>query len=120
MAFTTHGHHIPGTSYYEVEEPKNIHRCGGVRVCEKCKREAKAVFGVELCTSHGVLKSDCIACDPNAAFKSKFNKLEVELKDEEGTIHLGPGVVRNGTVTFNIYELSERYNVTFRTIEKDK
>lgn len=52
MAFTTHGHHIPGTSYYEVEEPKNIHRCGGLTRCSQCATEAAAaqketVFNVD-------------------------------------------------------------------------
>lgn len=37
MAFTTHGHHIPGTTM--GTPPNQRARCGGVERCPKCKSE---------------------------------------------------------------------------------
>jgi hypothetical protein len=39
MAFTSHGHQIPGTPV-EERESDNIARCGGPALCSKCAREA--------------------------------------------------------------------------------
>lgn len=40
MAFTAHGHHIPGT-IRGVLGPSNVARCGGVEICPKCKQEVE-------------------------------------------------------------------------------
>lgn len=37
MAFTSHGHHIPGTTM--DNKPKDRHRCGGPQLCSQCRRE---------------------------------------------------------------------------------
>jgi Family of unknown function (DUF6275) len=43
MAFTGHGHHIPGTVLPpRNDRPKNVARCGGVRFCPRCKDEFEA------------------------------------------------------------------------------
>lgn len=39
MTFTSHGHYIPGTPVTN-DPPENRARCGGVRICLKCKNEA--------------------------------------------------------------------------------
>jgi hypothetical protein len=38
MAYTSHGHHIPGT--IKGSEPTEIKRCGGLINCKVCKNEA--------------------------------------------------------------------------------
>lgn len=43
MAFTKHGHHIPGT-VLGIDRPNAIARCGGPRICKKCREEAAAWF----------------------------------------------------------------------------
>lgn len=43
MTYTSHGHHIPGTSSFAELRPK-IDRCGGVQICKECKAEAIAVL----------------------------------------------------------------------------
>lgn len=40
MAYTTHGHHMPGTKALSViDRPKNVARCGGPNFCSQCKNE---------------------------------------------------------------------------------
>jgi hypothetical protein len=39
MTYTTHGHHIPGT-IKGTDRPKDVIRCGGMVLCEKCQDEA--------------------------------------------------------------------------------
>lgn len=47
MAFTIHGHHIPGTEKPGIEGlPENIARCGGVTLCKVCWNEAKGYLGL--------------------------------------------------------------------------
>lgn len=43
MAWTSHGHHIPGT-YVVDRPPQDVARCGGVRLCKVCSTEA-GLFG---------------------------------------------------------------------------
>jgi hypothetical protein len=38
MAYTSHGHHIDGTS--KNNEPKNKFRCGGPSLCADCSKQA--------------------------------------------------------------------------------
>jgi len=45
MVYTTHGHHIPGTIL--DERPIQLARCGGIRTCRECQREAAEVLGKE-------------------------------------------------------------------------
>lgn len=40
MAFTQHGHHIPGTVLDKNSLPEEIARCGGVATCQHCSEEA--------------------------------------------------------------------------------
>lgn len=40
MAYTAHGHQIPGTIAEEVR-PASVARCGGVNHCKQCKKEAE-------------------------------------------------------------------------------
>ena len=40
MAWTTHGHHIPGTVKDDVMRPDRVGRCGGPKMCQKCQKEA--------------------------------------------------------------------------------
>lgn len=42
MAWTSHGHHIPGTDMHHP--PPDRARCGGVRVCKVCSAEV-GLFG---------------------------------------------------------------------------
>lgn len=44
MAFTGHGHHIPGTIQGDTR-PTNVARCGGVNVCPRCKDDVQALMG---------------------------------------------------------------------------
>ena len=41
MAYTSHGHHIPGTAKGK-ERPPMVARCGGVTWCKVCMAEAAA------------------------------------------------------------------------------
>jgi hypothetical protein len=42
MAYTGHGHHIPGTVASSIANaPKNPARCGGVEHCPRCIKEAE-------------------------------------------------------------------------------
>lgn len=41
MAFTGHGHHIPGTILGAVR-PTDVIRCGGVNICSRCKEDIRA------------------------------------------------------------------------------
>lgn len=42
MAFTGHGHQIPGSPSASIKDtPKNPARCGGVNNCPRCKAEAE-------------------------------------------------------------------------------
>lgn len=42
MAFTKHGHHIPGTVMPAVQDrPKSVARCGGVNWCKQCIAEVE-------------------------------------------------------------------------------
>lgn len=42
MAYTGHGHQIPGSPAGTIQEvPKNPARCGGVNVCPRCLQEAE-------------------------------------------------------------------------------
>lgn len=52
MAYTAHGHHIPGTD--EKGKPEEVARCGGLRLCGQCKREAAAIFGVRMDRGEGL------------------------------------------------------------------
>lgn len=38
MAYTTHGHHIPGTT--KEGRPDKVARCGGPGLCKTCSMEA--------------------------------------------------------------------------------
>jgi hypothetical protein len=40
MAYTRHGHHIPGTIEGDITV-EGIARCGGVKICPSCKSEAE-------------------------------------------------------------------------------
>jgi len=42
MAYTRHGHHIPGTVALRDDRPVSIARCGGMAMCTICKTEATA------------------------------------------------------------------------------
>ncbi|USH44743.1 hypothetical protein SEA_BURLEY_82 [Gordonia phage Burley] len=45
MAFTTHGHHIPGTLSERYEDrPMSVARCGGVRICKVCQSDMTDYF----------------------------------------------------------------------------
>lgn len=39
MTYTSHGHHIPGT-ILDKDRPKGVARCGGLRFCKVCLKEA--------------------------------------------------------------------------------
>lgn len=41
MAYTGHGHHIPGTVKGEIS-PSRVARCGGVKICRRCKAEVES------------------------------------------------------------------------------
>lgn len=41
--YTTHGHHIPGTTETDTN-PNTITRCGGVRLCRACTNEAVDIY----------------------------------------------------------------------------
>lgn len=43
MAYTRHGHHIPGTLKGEgvTTAPSSVARCGAFILCEKCKKDAE-------------------------------------------------------------------------------
>lgn len=42
MAYTGHGHHIPGTNKGEgVTKVKSVTSCGGVNVCPRCRTEVE-------------------------------------------------------------------------------
>lgn len=43
MAYTGHGHHIPGTSKGEgmIQADRSVARCGGPAFCPRCKKEAE-------------------------------------------------------------------------------
>lgn len=48
MAFTSHGHQIPGTTV-DVDPPRNVKRCGGTNSCNVCKsdvRDYMALYGI--------------------------------------------------------------------------
>lgn len=40
MAFTSHGHHIPGTLLGDFK-PHTTSRCGGIALCSRCRVEAE-------------------------------------------------------------------------------
>lgn len=40
MTFTTHGHHIHGTILALRDQPRQVARCGGPSLCEKCGAES--------------------------------------------------------------------------------
>ena len=47
MAFTSHGHHIPGTiATSTIATAPNPSRCGGVAHCPRCKSEAEELAGL--------------------------------------------------------------------------
>lgn len=42
MAYTAHGHQIPGSPSGSIQNvPKNKARCGGVNICPKCMQETE-------------------------------------------------------------------------------
>lgn len=43
MAYTGHGHHIPGTIKGEgvVNADKSVKRCGGPKICPRCKQDVE-------------------------------------------------------------------------------
>ena len=47
MAYTSHGHHIPGTRKGPEKAPMTA-RCGGVSWCIKCIEEARATPKTEI------------------------------------------------------------------------
>lgn len=49
MAFTKHGHHIPGTIRDEYN-PNSVARCGGTYMCNQCQKDAAAFFTGEVVT----------------------------------------------------------------------
>lgn len=44
MAWTSHGHHVPGTVLGELT-PTSRHRCGGPLRCSLCKAEVTRIIG---------------------------------------------------------------------------
>lgn len=44
MAYTAHGHHIPGSAPLSGPNPTNIARCGGPKMCPKCKKDVEEYF----------------------------------------------------------------------------
>ena len=41
MAFTSHGHHIPGTTQDDTDDnQRNVVQCGGPQWCRECQMEA--------------------------------------------------------------------------------
>jgi hypothetical protein len=43
MAWTRHGHHIPGT-ILGTDRPSSVARCGGPGLCDLCSRDASVVL----------------------------------------------------------------------------
>ena len=39
MAYTKHGHHIPGSPVEVLPESKAVYRCGGIGLCDICKKD---------------------------------------------------------------------------------
>ena len=113
MAYTKHGYHIPGTD--TEPKPKSVARCGGPRLCNECKGALKAELDKQVtwCIDHNIDMDDCVICSP------KMNKLNTYIETESERLYLGPGHVKNGTVTFDIYELSKHFTISFETIKKD-
>lgn len=52
MAYTSHGHQIPGTPR-EHERPKRVSRCGGPLLCPNCANEAALYTHPSNTTLHG-------------------------------------------------------------------
>jgi len=47
MAYTSHGHHIPGT--YERDHGANrVQKCGGVTKCERCIKESSKILPLKV------------------------------------------------------------------------
>ncbi|WNM72462.1 hypothetical protein SEA_MOSSY_83 [Gordonia phage Mossy] len=45
MAWTSHGHHIPGSMSERYEDrPVSVARCGGVRICRVCQNDMAEFF----------------------------------------------------------------------------
>lgn len=44
MAYTGHGHHIPGTTK-NGPPPTDVSRCGGVNICPRCRGDVLALMG---------------------------------------------------------------------------
>lgn len=40
MAYTAHGHHIPGSAMDGSIQPEIVARCGGVKICDACALDA--------------------------------------------------------------------------------
>lgn len=43
MAYTTHGHYVPGTNL-DDRQPESVARCGGPAICTKCSVEAMGMI----------------------------------------------------------------------------
>lgn len=72
MAFTAHGHHIPGTILDETR-PEKVMRCGGVSHCKDCKREAEMAAHPSSPLSQNLEEQT-----PSASAPVRFRKLPVE------------------------------------------
>jgi hypothetical protein len=64
MAYTTHGHHINGTS--KENEPENKARCGGPNMCAKCSRESMSKH-----TTGGIYEAEILIGDNPANYQEQ-------------------------------------------------
>ena len=46
MAYTKHGHHMPGTSL--DGRPRQVARCGGIALCRECNTDAYLLMKASL------------------------------------------------------------------------
>lgn len=61
MAYTTHGHHIPGSPLEDDAGPPSVYRCGGPGLCDICSKQfaqyaakAEKVKNIEILTKEEI------------------------------------------------------------------
>lgn len=60
MAYTGHGHHIPGSVLGNGPRPTNVARCGGVNMCPRCMADVQTFIKNSSSSEVKPKKIDCI------------------------------------------------------------
>ena len=90
MAFTSHGHHIPGTTM--DNKPEDRHRCGGPELCFQCHREVMIHHSKKRLDEEAVERDIKMSSNEASALQIRLEYFINDLKSY-GDVYIARGLV---------------------------